>query len=80
MTKEQKKLNKAIVLSLAANLLDQLVQVLDDQGFDIEPMDVAMDGVPMGTMTNAQITAQLRQISKEFCPIDVRTEKKDNTA
>jgi orotate phosphoribosyltransferase-like protein len=80
MTGEQQKLYKAIVTNVAANLIDQLVLIMDDQGIDIDPIEINIEGIPAATMTTKQITAQLRQISNEFRPISVTTTSQDNTA
>lgn len=79
MTEDQQKLYKAIITSMAAGLIEQLVQILDEQGIEIEPMNVAIQGVPTATITTAQISEQLRQISGEFRPITVKTISQDNT-
>ena len=71
-------LHKAIVLSMAANLIDQLVALLDSDGTEIEPLEIRIEGVKTGEITTAELTEVIRAISAEFKPLTVKTTVEDN--
>jgi hypothetical protein len=70
--------NKAIILNMASNLIDQLVDLLESEGIDIDPMDISIEGVHSGTIEPKQLAAQVREIAGDFAKIKVQTLVKDH--
>jgi hypothetical protein len=72
------KAHKAIILVMAANLIDGLVQILDEDGTELEPLELKINGEIVGQMTASDLSKRVREISNEFKALNVTTSVQDN--
>lgn len=71
--------NRAIVLNMSAHLIDNLVTLLGEDGIVIEPIDLQLNGEPMGEILPSQLAAQLRQMANEIKPMKFEASREDHT-
>ncbi len=64
---------KVVILNVAADLLDSLVQVLDEQGIQVRVMKLNMNDVPVGQMSPRDLGDVLRMFADEFRRVQVDT-------
>jgi hypothetical protein len=69
---------KAMSIHMAANLIDQLAILLDDEGIELEPMEIKINGEVTGSLDIAALTRVLRNIGDELKPMVVNTDVQDN--
>lgn len=67
----------AIVVRMAADMIEQMAQILDGEGIEIEPMEVKIEGESIGHMDIQGLAGKLREISSLFRPISMTTTRQE---
>lgn len=77
MTSHHENLFKSIVTGMAANTLEQLMQILERDGYELQPLAVSINGEETGAMEIGALIERLREISNEFRPVVMETTRKE---
>lgn len=67
----------AIVVRMAADMIEQMVQILDNESIEIEPIEVKIEGESIGHMSVQDLAGKLREISSLFRPITMTTTRQE---
>lgn len=69
---------KASIIGMAAGLIEQLSEVLDSEGIEVEPLEIKLQGEKTGEVTMLELAKMLRTIGQEIHPLKVNTNIIDN--
>jgi hypothetical protein len=69
--------NKAILLQSSAQLIENLLTVLEELDVEIGPVEMQINGTAIGRMAPKQMAEELRKIGASFKPIVMETTRRD---
>ncbi len=71
-------LNKSIILHMAASLIENLLSLLEEEGTEIAPLEMAINGQKTGDIDPRTLAEEVRKIAASFKPIKMETTSRDS--
>lgn len=65
MSNQFEQVSKAIFLQVSANLIEGMSKILNDEGFELEPIEINIQGTDIGPIPHSKILEFLRAMAVE---------------